>query len=294
MSAFAENLQFYRNRKEMTQEQLAEKMGVSRQTISKWEAGTSYPEMEKLLLLCDLFSCSMDTLMRGVAEELEVEDNQKHRQHMADYRKGVCCGVILLISAVALYEVLVGLGLAEAIADTMFMILVIVAVLILIVKGMEHENYRKKYPIVQDFYPIEEKEEFQKKQPARIAFGVGLILVGMLLGMNAEYFPLLHGMKEDIYYGFFMLMVASAVGIFVHSGMKKEEYNTEKYNRQNHPDPAEKEKDKKIGIWCGCIMLIATILYLIAGFCFELWEISWIVYPIGGMLCGIAALLVKR
>lgn len=294
MSAFAENLQFYRNRKEMTQEQLAEKMGVSRQTISKWKAGTSYPEMEKLLLLCDLFSCSMDTLMRGVAEELEVEDNQKHRQHMADYRKGVCCGVILLISAVALYEVLVGLGLAEAIADTMFMILVIVAVLILIVKGMEHENYRKKYPIVQDFYPIEEKEEFQKKQPARIAFGVGLILVGMLLGMNAEYFPLLHGMKEDIYYGFFMLMVASAVGIFVHSGMKKEEYNTEKYNRQNHPDPAEKEKDKKIGIWCGCIMLIATILYLIAGFCFELWEISWIVYPIGGMLCGIAALLVKR
>lgn len=294
MSVFAENLQFYRNRKEMTQEQLAEKMGVSRQTISKWEAGTSYPEMEKLLLLCDLFSCSMDTLMRGVAEELEVEDNQKHRQHMADYRKGVCCGVILLISAVALYEVLVGLGLAEAIADTMFMILVIVAVLILIVKGMEHENYRKKYPIVQDFYPIEEKEEFQKKQPARIAFGVGLILVGMLLGMNAEYFPLLHGMKEDIYYGFFMLMVASAVGIFVHSGMKKEEYNTEKYNRQNHPDPAEKEKDKKIGIWCGCIMLIATILYLIAGFCFELWEISWIVYPIGGMLCGIAALLVKR
>lgn len=294
MSVFAENLQFYRNRKEMTQEQLAEKMGVSRQTISKWEAGTTYPEMEKLLLLCDLFSCSMDTLMRGVAEELEVEDNQKHRQHMADYRKGVCCGVVLLISAVALYEVLVGLGLAEAIADTMFMILVIVAVLILIVKGMEHENYRKKYPIVQDFYPIEEKEEFQKKQPARIAFGVGLILVGMLLGMNAEYFPLLRGMKEDIYYGVFMLMVASAVGIFVHSGMKKEEYNTEKYNRQNHPDPAEKEKDKKIGIWCGCIMLIATILYLIAGFCFELWQISWIVYPIGGMLCGIAALLVKR
>ena len=41
MSVFAENLQFYRNRKEMTQEQLAEKMGVSRQTISKWEAGVS-------------------------------------------------------------------------------------------------------------------------------------------------------------------------------------------------------------------------------------------------------------
>ena len=62
--SFGENLQYYRKREEITQEQLAEKMEVSRQTISKWEAGTSYPEMEKILQLCDLFSCSMDTLMR--------------------------------------------------------------------------------------------------------------------------------------------------------------------------------------------------------------------------------------
>ncbi len=53
--SFGENLQYYRKREEITQEQLAEKMEVSRQTISKWEAGTSYPEMEKILQLCDLF-----------------------------------------------------------------------------------------------------------------------------------------------------------------------------------------------------------------------------------------------
>ena len=51
--SFGENLQYYRKREEITQEQLAEKMEVSRQTISKWEAGTSYPEMEKILQLCD-------------------------------------------------------------------------------------------------------------------------------------------------------------------------------------------------------------------------------------------------
>ena len=44
--SFGEKLQYYRKREEITQEQLAEKMEVSRQTISKWEAGTSYPEME--------------------------------------------------------------------------------------------------------------------------------------------------------------------------------------------------------------------------------------------------------
>ena len=63
--SFGENLQFYRKRRSITQEQLAEQLGVSRQTVSKWEADSSYPEMEKILQLCDMFGCSMDTLLRG-------------------------------------------------------------------------------------------------------------------------------------------------------------------------------------------------------------------------------------
>lgn len=64
--SFGQNLQFLRKMgNEMTQEQLAEKLCVSRQTISKWELDTAYPEMNKLLELCDLFSCSMDELVRG-------------------------------------------------------------------------------------------------------------------------------------------------------------------------------------------------------------------------------------
>ena len=45
MAAFSENLQFYRKKADMTQEELAERMEVSRQTISKWESGATYPEM---------------------------------------------------------------------------------------------------------------------------------------------------------------------------------------------------------------------------------------------------------
>lgn len=56
MSLFGDNLLYYRKRNDMTQEQLAERLEVSRQTVSKWEAGTSYAEMEKLLQLCDLLS----------------------------------------------------------------------------------------------------------------------------------------------------------------------------------------------------------------------------------------------
>lgn len=48
----------------MTQEELAEKLRVSRQTISKWELDSVYPEMNKLIELCNLFSCTLDQLVR--------------------------------------------------------------------------------------------------------------------------------------------------------------------------------------------------------------------------------------
>ncbi|MCI6715024.1 MAG: helix-turn-helix domain-containing protein [Lachnospiraceae bacterium] len=56
--SFGQNLQFlWKMRNKMTQEELAEKMGVSRQTVSKWELDTVYPEMDKVVELCNIFSC---------------------------------------------------------------------------------------------------------------------------------------------------------------------------------------------------------------------------------------------
>lgn len=71
--SFGQNLQCLRKmRNRMTQEELAERVGVSRQTISKWELDQVYPEMDKAMELCDLFSCSMDELIRG---NLMIFDN---------------------------------------------------------------------------------------------------------------------------------------------------------------------------------------------------------------------------
>jgi len=63
--SFGQNLQFLRRmRRGMTQEDLAERMGVSRQTISKWETGEAFPEMDKAAEICGIFSCTMDALFR--------------------------------------------------------------------------------------------------------------------------------------------------------------------------------------------------------------------------------------
>ena len=70
--SFGQKLQFLRKmRNKMTQEELAEKMGVSRQTVSKWELDTVYPEMDKVVELCNIFSCSMDQLIR---EDMNISD----------------------------------------------------------------------------------------------------------------------------------------------------------------------------------------------------------------------------
>lgn len=70
--SFGQNLQFLRKMcNDMTQEKLAEKLGVSRQTISKWELDAVYPEMNKVIELCKLFSCTMDELIR---EDMNVSD----------------------------------------------------------------------------------------------------------------------------------------------------------------------------------------------------------------------------
>ncbi len=62
--SFGENLQFLRKmRRSMTQEELAEQMGVSRQTVSKWEMSAAFPETEKAIALSRLFNCSLDELL---------------------------------------------------------------------------------------------------------------------------------------------------------------------------------------------------------------------------------------
>ena len=53
--SFSENLQYLRKRDRITQEELADKIGVSRQSVSKWETGEAYPETDKLIVLCDMF-----------------------------------------------------------------------------------------------------------------------------------------------------------------------------------------------------------------------------------------------
>ncbi len=91
--SLAENLQYLRAREGVTQEQLAERLDVSRQSVSKWESAASYPEMDTLLKLCDMFQVDMDTLLRGSVENSLSEDTAGYDRFMTLYARKIAGGV---------------------------------------------------------------------------------------------------------------------------------------------------------------------------------------------------------
>ena len=78
---FPEKLQQIRKHHDLSQEQLAEKLGVSRHTIYRWETGQSMPDVGKILLISELFSVSTDYLLNDKIDNSigKLTDYQQHK-----------------------------------------------------------------------------------------------------------------------------------------------------------------------------------------------------------------------
>ena len=74
---FNENLKYLRKEERMTQEDLAEKLNVSRQAVTKWESGQSLPDIENLKQMADLFGVTMDSLVGNITSKKENRLNKK-------------------------------------------------------------------------------------------------------------------------------------------------------------------------------------------------------------------------
>lgn len=88
----------YRNNISLSQEQLAERIFVSRQTISNWENDKNYPDIKSLLLLSEVFEVSLDDLVKGDLEEMKNQINDKD---ISKFKKlsnilAVCFALIIL------------------------------------------------------------------------------------------------------------------------------------------------------------------------------------------------------
>lgn len=77
---FADNLKKIRKENNLSQEQIAEKLGVSRQSVSKWESGQAYPEMDKMIQICQIFNLNIDDLLNQDIKE--VNNNKKAKSNI--------------------------------------------------------------------------------------------------------------------------------------------------------------------------------------------------------------------
>ena len=73
---FGDNLKKLRKNKNISQETLAEKVGVSRQSVSKWETGEAYPEMNNILELCKIFHCNINDLVNDNIVDIDSLDEE--------------------------------------------------------------------------------------------------------------------------------------------------------------------------------------------------------------------------
>lgn len=74
---FSENIKKIRKEHNLSQEQLAEELGVSRQAISKWESGAAYPEMDKIITICKKYNVNIDDLLHKDIKEIKGEEEVK-------------------------------------------------------------------------------------------------------------------------------------------------------------------------------------------------------------------------
>lgn len=304
--SLGQNLQFLRKRDNVTQEQLAESLEVSRQSVSKWESDASYPEMDKLIQLANLFHCSLDDLVQKDISSQYVEDKNHYDQFKNQFSKRITAGVGLILSGLTVMNFLNAVLPenqnfdVEALSGIGFLLFIVVAVAIFIVAGLQNEYYEKKHPYIENFYTDTEKETFHKKYILWITLGVVLIFAALILMLGSEAVispdhAIYNSVDVDELLGsVFFFFLTIAVTLFVYAGTQESKYNINRYNLLHDHNSRTYKNGKKIGIICACLMMTATIIYLCFGFIGGHWEYAGVIYSVFGIGCGITAIVVER
>ena len=194
--SFRDNLQHLRASRNMTQEQLAMLLGVSRQSVTKWEAEKSYPEMDKLLKLCQIFECSLDDLVqrdltgRAPAPEAAVPagpptDVCGYDEHQRRLAWQLPTGVSIILALVGIAFLFEGrFPLMGGDTDVLMIAIILVGVLaglaFAIPAGMEHSAFMRAHPYIEDFYTDEDRALARRSMARGTVVGIACIFVGVI------------------------------------------------------------------------------------------------------------------
>ena len=301
-----------------SQEELAEKLGVSRQSISKWEGAQAIPDLDRIITMSQIFGVSTDVLLK---DDMEISaapmgaDPDEHAARVVTVEEAsdylafknwsagrTAIGVMLCILSPVLLIFLSGasetgfIGLsryhAAGIGVPFLLILVGCAVAIFITTYLKGERFRyiEEEPI-DTAYGVsgiarDRKERFRGSFTTQLTIGIVLCVLAAVPLTAASLFHYSNNtdMLPVIALCALLVMIAIGVLLIVRSciiwGGYKALLEEGDYTR------VEKAESKRDGVIAGAYWLVITAAYLAISFLGN-WNRSWIIWPIAGVLFAV-------
>ena len=310
-----------RKKNNWSQEDLADKLGVSRQSVSKWESAQSIPDLQRILEMSKLFGVRTDYLLKdeeGDRGSYEAEDPGEIRRRVSmeeandflaaneSFGKKVSRGVAIILSGVVLLLVAVALqsgnvipvseNAAAGIGVVLLLLSVAAALAIIIPAGLAYSKWSwlGEKPFETE-YGVEgavraRDERYQSTFVKNITVGVIIIMLGVMGIVGAS---LLSGKNEAIQIGavaVFMTLVAIAVYLFINAGVVKTGY--QRLLREGDYAP-KGPKDRVVDTVTTVYWLLVTAGFFAWSFIWNAWDKSWLVWPIAGIGYAIIAAILK-
>lgn len=301
-----------------SQEELAEKLGVTRQSISKYEGAQSIPDLDKILKLSEIFGVTTDYLIKDELEEEEYvpsqmqeneseSDRSVHKVTMEmaneylqiiDWSAGktafatVLCilSPIVLLMLGAMSEMPnyhISENAAAGIGICVLIVLIAIAVTIFILCGMKTKKYEfMEKEDIETAYGVsgmvkEKRDAYHSMYVTQLVIGIACCICSVI-----PLFGTLAVSESDFYMvsAVCMLLALVAIGTYfiVRSAAKMNAMNQlleeEDYTRQ------KKHENKKMSGPVMVYWLIATAIYLAWSFTTNDWDRTWIIWPVVGVL----------
>lgn len=296
-----------------SQEELAEKMNVSRQAVSKWEGAQAIPDLEKILMLGNLFGVTTDYLLKDEIEDEETAEEKSDTivkrvtmetaNEFLEWRKKasvrIATGVFLcILSPITLFILLAlstvpSLGVSENIAPSLglsvLLIIVAVAVMLFVLCGLKNAPFEfiDKEPFETDYGVIgmvkEKKKEYKRTYTLYNVLGVFLCVISpipLFMGTFAE-----NGFLVMIMITVTMVIVGIGVALFIVAGIRQA--SMQKLLKEGEFSQKKKNSEKLSGAVQSVYWLVITAAYLGWSFVTNDWHITWIIWPVAAVLSGI-------
>lgn len=302
-----------------SQEELAEKLNVSRQSISKWEGALSIPDISKIIELAAIFGVTTDFLLKDeieIAEYTEKDESDKRvRVSVADANEFIkrstiqgrqtAIGAMLCILSPILLIILSGYAdngryaisdvVAAVIGITVLLSLVSIAVAAFIISGYGMRNYKHFYE--GDFvleYGVsgiinEKFGGFERRYVNSVIAGIVMCILSVIPLITVAL--ILNNDLCTIYMvGVMLTIISCAVYIFISFGMIKGAYDCI-LGRGDYEIRKIKENKKNEKL-AGFYWPLVTAVYLVWSFVSGNWGVTWLVWPVAGLVfAGISAIV---